>query len=156
MDIYLSEVEYEEKETLYRLLQYLLYEQSQYDLNETNNKAVFEYKYFDCYFTDNDRQAYFIKEQETDKLLGFAMVNSYMQKYSDGHSIAEFLVLPKYRRKKIGKKVAFELFNKYPGNWEVKPATNSEKAYMFWKNVIEEYTNKKYRFEDGIFLFNRL
>ena len=156
MEIYLSEVKKEEKEILYRLLQYSLFEESEYDLNEMTEEAIFEYKYFDLYFTEDNRYAFFIKEQETDKLLGFVMINKNMQKFEDGHSIAEYLVIPKYRRNKIGKKIAFEIFNKYPGNWEVKPSYNSEKAYLFWKNTIEEYTNNNCRFEDGIFLFNNI
>jgi predicted acetyltransferase len=119
-----------------------------------NEEAIFEYKYFNSYFTDNDRHAFFIREKDTNKLLGFAMINKYMQKFDDGHSIAEYLVIPKYRRNKIGKKVAFEIFSKYSGNWEVKPSYNSEKAYLFWKNVVEEYTNNNYKFEEGIFLFS--
>ena len=156
MEIYLSEVKKEEKEILYRLLQYSLFEESEYDSNEMTKEAIFEYKYFDLYFTEDNRYAFFIKEQETDKLLGFVMINKYMQKFEDGHSIAEYLVIPKYRRNKIGKKIAFEIFDKYPGNWEVKPSYNSEKAYLFWKNTIEEYTNNNCRFEDGIFLFNNI
>lgn len=154
MEVYLCEVKQAEKEILYRLLQYSLFEESQYDLNEMNQEAIYEYKYFDTYFTDNERNAFFIREKESDKLLGFAMINKYMQKFDNGHSVAEYLVIPKYRRNKIGKKVAFEIFDKYPGNWEVKPSYNSEKAYLFWKNTIEEYTNNNCKFEEGMFLFN--
>ncbi len=143
-----------DKEILYRLLQYTLSEESETDLNEMNDEAIYEYKYFDLYFTDNNRNAYFIKDKETKKLLGFAMINDYMQKFEKGHSIAEFLVIPKYRRNGIGKNVAFKLFNLFPGNWEVKPSYNSEKAYLFWKKTIEEYTKNNCKFEDGIFLFN--
>ena len=82
------------------------------------------------------------------------MINEYMQKFEDGHSIAEFLVIPKYRRNKIGKKVAFEIFDKFRGNWEVKPSFNSQKAYLFWENTIEDYTNNNYKFEDGMFMFS--
>lgn len=154
MEIFLSEVKKEEKEILYRLLQYSLFEESEYDLNEMNEEAIFEYKYFDSYFVNEDRYACFIRENGINKILGFAMVNSYMQKFEDGHSIAEFMVIPKYRRNKVGKTVAFEILDKYPGNWEIKPCYNSEKAYLFWKNTIEEYTKDNYKFEDGIFLFN--
>jgi len=154
MEVYLSEVKNEEREILYRLLQYSLFEESENDLNEMNSNALFEYDYFDTYFTDEDRYAFFIKEEGTDKLLGFAMINDYVQNFDDGHSIAEYLVIPKYRRNKIGKKVAFKIFDKYPGNWEVKPSYNSEKAYLFWKKTIEEYTKNNYKFENGLFLFN--
>ncbi len=154
MDVYLEKVGIDKKETLYRLLQYSLFEESENDLNEMNDEGLFEYKYFDSYFSGGDRDAYFIREQGTDKLLGFAMVNTYMQVLDSGHSIAEYMVIPKYRRNKIGKKVATLLFDKYKGNWEVSPSFNSEKAYLFWKSVLEDYTNNKCEFKNGIFVFN--
>ena len=153
MEIYLDKVLEDKKDTLYRLLEYSLYEESLNDGNEMNDEAIFEYKYFDKYFTDNDRDAFFIRAQNTNKLLGFVMINTYMQKNDNGHSIAEFLVIPKYRRCKIGKRVAFECFNMYKGIWEVSPSYNSESAYLFWKKVIDEYTNGKNEFVDGLFIF---
>ena len=63
MDIYLEKVSIDKKETLYRLLQYSLFEESENDLNEMNDDAIFEYKYFDRYFTEEDRDAYFIREK---------------------------------------------------------------------------------------------
>ena len=81
------------------------------------------------------------------------MVNQYMQKNKNGHSIAEFMIIPKYRRLKIGKRVAIELFNMHKGTWEVKPAYESKSAYLFWKNVIDEFTENDNIFEDGIFVF---
>ncbi len=149
----LEKVKVEDKDILYRLLQYSLFEESLTDLKEMNNEAIFEYKWFDSYFEENNREAYFIKEQETNKILGFAMVNQYMQKSGEGHSIAEFMIIPKYRRLKIGKRVAKELFDMHKGNWEVKPAYGSSLAYSFWKNVIDEYTSNNNKFEDGIFIF---
>lgn len=154
MNTYLDKVKKEEKDILFRLLQYSLFEESENDLNEMNSNGIFEYKYFDSYFKDKDRYAFFIKEKETNKILGFAMVNSYLQKFKDGHSIAEFMVIPKYRRNKVGKKIAHQIFDMFKGNWEVSPSLNSEKAYLFWKKTIEEYTNNNCKFEDGIFLFN--
>ena len=154
MEIYLDKVLEDKKNTLYRLLEYSLYEESLNDGNEMNDEAIFEYKYFDKYFTDNDRDAFFIREKNTNKLIGFVMINTYMQKCDSGHSIAEFLVIPKYRRCKIGKRVAFECFNMYKGIWEVSPFCNSESAYLFWKKVIDEYTNGENEFLDGLFIFD--
>lgn len=45
---------------------------------------------------------FFIKGQGTGKLLGFVMINTHVQKCDFGHSIVEFMVLPKFRRNKIG------------------------------------------------------
>ena len=83
------------------------------------------------------------------------MINTYMQHTKEGHSIAEFMVIPKYRRNKIGKKVAFMCFDLYQGDWEVSPSKGDEIAYNFWKTVIDEYTDKNNDFKDGIFSFKR-
>lgn len=155
MNIILRNVEKTQKEILYRLLQYSLFEESLTDQNDMNEDALFEYPWFENYFTEKGREACFIMEQESERLLGFVMINTFMQKSSSGHSIAEFMVLPKFRRKKIGKKAAIMCFEKYPGNWEVSPSRGSEQAYLFWKHVIDEYTGKNNKYEDGIFLFSR-
>ena len=150
----LERVKIEDKDILYRLLQYSLFEGSLTDLNEMNSEAIFEYKWFENYFSDENREAYFIKEKDSNKLLGFAMVNQYMQKSEDGHSVAEFMIIPKYRRLKIGKRVAIDLFNMHKGIWEVKPSYKNESAYSFWKNVIDDYTSNNNKYVDRIFMFN--
>ena len=154
MNLNLEKITNDKRDVLYRLLQYSLYEESLNDGNEMNDEGIFEYKYFDNYFTDDNRTAYFIKNAETNKLLGFVMINTYMQKSDNGHSIAEFMVIPKYRKNKIGKEIAIKCFNMYKGNWEVSPSIGSEQAHIFWKKVIDEYTNKNNKFLDGIFIFN--
>lgn len=153
MNIILKKVEETQKEILYRLLQYSLFEESMDDQNDMSEDALFEYPWFEKYFTEKDREARFIREAGSEKLLGFVMINTYMQKSGSGHSIAEFMVLPKFRRKKVGKKAAIMCFDKYPGNWEVSPVRGSERAYLFWKNVIDDYTEKNNKYEDGIFSF---
>ena len=153
MDYKLERVSISDKEILYRLLQFSLFEESEFDLNEMNNEAIYEYKWFDSYFTEDNRVAYFIKELNSNKLLGFAMVNNYTKKSDNGHSIAEFMIIPKYRRNKLGKKVAIDLFKLYQGNWEVSPSFGSKIAYKFWNNVIYEYTGGKYSYDGDTFLF---
>ena len=61
MDIKLEKVSIDKKDILYKLLQYSLFEESATDLNELNEYAEFEYKWFDSYFIEDDRYAYFIK-----------------------------------------------------------------------------------------------
>ena len=154
MNIYLDRVKETDKDILYRLLEYSLYEESLHDENEMNNEGIFEYRHFDSYFNDDTRDAFFIKEEITNKLLGFVMINTYVQKVESGHSIAEFMVIPKYRKRHIGKSCAFKCFDMYKGNWEVSPSKNNDDVYNFWYKVVSEYT-KNYKFEDGIFIFNR-
>lgn len=42
MDIYLEKVDNVDRNTLYRLLQYSLFELSEFDLRDVNDKAIFE------------------------------------------------------------------------------------------------------------------
>ena len=156
MNFELINVDKQDKEKLYRLLQYAIYDGSQYIDNDINMDCIFEYKWFDNYFNDSDRNAYFIKKD--DKYLGMVMINENLKFQKNGKSIAEFLIMPKYRRHHIGKEVTYKIFDKFKGNWEVQPMENNPIAYSFWKNVINEYTNGNYTIKnDGtedIFIFN--
>lgn len=154
MEIRLESVRERDRDILFRLLQYSLFEESISDQNEMNEDALFEYRWFDAYFTDEDREAFFIREQGTDKLLGFAMVNTYMQRSDAGHSIAEFMVIPKYRRMGVGQKAALACFERFKGNWEVSPSYGSAQAHAFWKRVIDAYTGKEIECKDRIFAFS--
>ena len=86
--IILEPVSPQQRDTLFRMLQYSLFEESLTDLNEMNGEALFDYPWFDLYFTEEDREACFIREEESYRLLGFAMINTHVQKSEKGHSIA--------------------------------------------------------------------
>ena len=154
MEYQLEKVTFYKKDILYNLLQFALYDGSQYIENELNENGNFNYTWFDNYFTDDNRESYFIKSQN--KYIGFVMINENLKFNNSGKSIAEFLIMPQYRRHHIGKKVAMEIFNMYPGWWEVEPIENSESAYKFWKKTIEEHTLNNFEIKDGkIFVFNK-
>ena len=86
------DVTLKDKEKLYKLLQFVLYDGSQYIDNDINDNLVFEYNWFDNYFTDNDRNAYFIKSDN--KYLGMVMVNENLKFNNKGKCVAEFLIMP--------------------------------------------------------------
>jgi len=156
MNYQIVKAKLEEKEKMYRFLQLALYDGSQYVDNEINEDIIFEYNWFDAYFEDPTRDAYFIKDN--DKFLGMVFVNENLKFISTGKSIAEFLILPRFRRNHIGKKVAFDIFDKYKGNWEVQPMENNPIAYAFWEKTIKDYTNNHYeKKNDGkedVFIFH--
>ena len=149
MNYEIIKVKENEKDKLYKLLQFSLYDGSQFIDNEINEDCVFEYEWFDNYFKDKDRDAYFIKNGN--KYIGIVMVNENLKFNKSGKCISEFFILPKYRRNHIGKKVAYDIFEMYKGDWEVQPMENNPIAYSFWKSIITEYTNGNYiKKNDGI------
>ena len=104
----LEKVTLDKKEILYNLLQFALYDGSQYIKNELNEKGMFNYTWFDNYFTDLDREDHFIKS--SNNYLGFVMINENLKFNKSGKSVVEFLIIPQYRRNHIGKKVAIKIF----------------------------------------------
>jgi predicted acetyltransferase len=144
MKIELKKALIHEKEVVSRLLQLYLYEFSELDGFDVGPDGLFRYEYLDSYWRDPASQAVLIYVE--DCIAGFALVNSYtcLLESRDARSIAEFFVLRKYRMKGVGKTAAFELFNQFPGKWEVRQIPKNEGGQQFWRKVIGAYTGGKY------------
>lgn len=152
MKIWLERVKESQKMTLFRLLQYSLFEESAGDGNQMGEDGLFDPPWFALYFTEPEREAFLIRGEDGG-LRGFVMVNQVLQKSTSGHSTAEFMVLPAFRRQGIGREASLRCFRAHPGPWEVAPARGSETARRFWQQVIDLHTGGSWREEDGILLF---
>ena len=85
------------------------------------------------------------------KLAGFALVNRFAYAENVDRTIAEFFVLKKYRNQGIGKKLAFHLFDKFPGRWEVRTLKENLTAQIFWRRIIKQYAAESMKeFKEGI------
>lgn len=72
-----------------------------------------------------------------DKPAGFVIVGTV-----DGRSdIAEFYILPCYRKLGLGKALAFEIFDRFPGPWQVRQIEGAKEAKIFWHRTIAAYTH---------------
>lgn len=78
--------------------------------------------------------------EENKQIMGFVIKDQW-EEYSD---IGEFYVSPLYRKLGVGKKMAFSIFNQFPGLWQVRQMHNAELAQLFWRKVIREYTQGAY------------
>jgi predicted acetyltransferase len=129
----------EDKEILRNLLEKYLYEFSQYEQRSVNRLGLFGYDYLDHYWTEDARQAFFIRAG--DELAGFAMVNDQPTAAAGDcdHSLAEFFIMYKYRRQGIGHWAATALFDRFPGHWQLKCHPLNVQALHFWQTVIADY-----------------
>ena len=155
--IELEKVTIEDKDKLYHLLEFALYDGSFYVDNTINDDCLFDYNWFDNYFMEETRESYFIKYEN--KIAGFVMINQNLKVLDNGYSIAEFLILPYCRRKHIGKQAAYKTFELHD-SWEVQPMENNNIAYNFWRNVIKDYTNNNYEVNsfidmEDVFVFKK-
>jgi predicted acetyltransferase len=127
-----------DKEILRQLLEFNGYEFSRFfDDAELDAHGRFGYPYLDHYWTEPDRHPFLIMSGE--HVAGFTLVRA-----GDPHSIAEFLVLPKYRRGGIGTTAAREVFAMFPGRWDVHQIAGNDGATAFWRNAIPvEFTETR-------------
>ena len=149
MHFSLDPVSVDEKEILRNLLEKYLYEFSQYDLCEVNALGLYGYGYLDNYWTEDNRWAYFIRVDG--KLAGFAMVNDYPEipERKPDFCLAEFYVMPRYRRMGVGRDAAFKVFDLHRGQWQFQRHPHNTASVHFWNRVVDEYTHGQYELFEG-------
>ena len=105
------------------------------DLNEEPN-----YTLLNSYWTDKNRIP--LKLTKGKDWLGFALINDYAIIPTNTISIAEFYILPEYRKQGLGRFFANEILKKYNGNWEIRTQISNNQAIQFWDKVVSEILNK--------------
>jgi predicted acetyltransferase len=126
-----------------RLLQLYMYDFSEFARigsphGEVDEEGRFAYLGFESYWQhQNERVPLLIRAD--DHIAGFALVNQWSAlELPLDHSVAEFFVMRKYRRARVGTRAALLIFRRYPGRWEVPVAWYNPPALAFWRSVAEE------------------
>lgn len=143
VDIQLQLVRHEDQYTLKNLLEFYLYEFSQYrDDIELNEYGIFGFQNYQILI---EPPCYTYLIFITGKLAGFATVEEkFPAKFDRFYTIREFFVVKKYRRLGVGKIVATRLFDCYQGIWHVIQIYKNRRAQAFWREVIDSYTQGEY------------
>ncbi|WP_275983945.1 GNAT family N-acetyltransferase [Paenibacillus hamazuiensis] len=99
---------------------------------------MYLYKYFDHQWTDEYRRPFIVKVDG--EIAGFALimldVPKELMKLSTSQKtnvISDFFIMRKYRRKGVGRHVAYSLFEMFTGTWEIRQTLANKSAYTFWK-----------------------
>ncbi|MFF2877978.1 GNAT family N-acetyltransferase [Gottfriedia sp. NPDC057991] len=136
--IKIVKVKKEEESKLHNLMQFYIYEFIKYlpEIKLGENGSFHKFN-LEKYWRELDYQAFFVLYKE--ELIGFALIETSSE--STPNCIEEFFIIEKYKGHGFGKKVAIELFNKFPGKWSISQIEKNEPARAFWRNVIQYYTN---------------
>jgi len=124
-----------------RLLQLYKYDFSEFapigsPHGEVDAEGRFTYPSLESYWQDSGRIPLLIRAD--DHIAGFALVNQWCALGLPlDHAVAEFFVLRKYRRARIGTRAAMLIFRRYPGRWEVPVAWYNPPALAFWRHVTQ-------------------
>lgn len=140
MNIVIQEVSIEQKSVLRNLLELYIYDFTEFSPFDIDSHGLYGYKYLDYYWTEEGRHPFIFYIDG--KIAGFVLIRRYYvdDLNDDSYSIAEFFVMMKYRGQGVGKKVAFHMFNLFPGLWEVAQLKENEPAQVFWRKVIHDFT----------------
>jgi predicted acetyltransferase len=142
-DIKLTQIKSVDEPPFFYLLQFYEFEFSPITNCDTDENGLYDYKKLQTTWHHNyDAYLFYL-----DKLpIGLAVVNlsSKLDNSPNTRDIAEFFVMPNYRSYGIGELMATQLFDKYPGQWEVRQLHKAGKARKFWLQVINKYTKGNY------------
>ncbi|UAA38498.1 GNAT family N-acetyltransferase [Paraneptunicella aestuarii] len=60
------------------------------------------------------------------------------------YEVCEFYIVPSFRLRHLGIKLAFSIWQKYPGAWVVKQIEGADYATTFWRKAISEFTQGRF------------
>jgi predicted acetyltransferase len=96
----------------------------------------FGYPQLDLYWTEPDRHAFLVKVEG--KWAGFAFV----KKSGDVWDMAEFFILRAYRKRGIGREVAHNVLQHFPGTWQVR-VLEENPALEFWRRTLPDSRSQR-------------
>ncbi len=137
--ISLIPVKPEERDLFWNINQKYLYEMTHYYPDEMDEQGNYHYGYFEKYFVDPKRKAYFILNDE--KKVGFVMIHPYsvIGKHPD-HTMAEFTIFPAFRKNGFAKDAVKQIFSLYRGKWEIKYNEKNTAAKAFWTKMTNDFS----------------
>ena len=152
MHVELVPARVDDKPVITNLMQLYLYDFSLFMGWSVNEDGLFQYPDISHYWTDPDRHAFLLRVDGM--LAGFALVDTLDADGEPVHELAEFFVLPRFRRKGVGEGAARSLFDRWPGSWSVAELDENVMAQRFWRKVIHRYTGgaftERHDDEDGL------
>lgn len=72
--------------------------------------------------------------------IGMAVVDTHRERID----LAEFYIIPARRHAGLGYELASQLFQQYPGDWQIRQIMGAEYAREFWQRVIRRYTQRPF------------
>lgn len=149
MDIRLQKVPFEQKGQLFDMMQIYIREFSRFEPVEPDENGIYPYPPFDSYWKEKDRHPYFIMVDG--KRAGLVLVNRnhYVRMLHQSRSIAEFFVLPEYRRLGVGSRAARMLTESFGGWWQLMMHPKNEPSHGFWQRTFEYEGAEKLKLRRG-------
>ncbi len=105
--------------------------------------GLFRTGHWDKYWCEPDRWAFLVRVDG--EPAGFVLVGPDGSQPESQYDVGEFFIMRKFRGRGIGQRVAFSIFGRFPGRWEVRQLVQNPPATAFWRKVIDRYTGGDFR-----------
>lgn len=129
------------KATLANLMQLYLHDMSEFTDDPMNENGLYDLsQYFSLYWQEPERHPFLITADGG--IVGFALVREFAP---DKFSMAEYFITRRFRRSGVGKNAAYQLFDRFHGEWHVAEEELNFPAQSFWCAIIEEYTQGQFQ-----------
>ena len=134
-------------EWLTNVYPFYLYDLSEFDHGyyRLNDRGLWEPHHLPSWLKEGPDHPLVILE--SGHRVGCALVNQapspHMQPGMD-FRLSELFVLRKHRRRGIGRRAVFVLFDRFKGKWEITELVRNTPAINFWRRVIDEYAGGHY------------
>lgn len=142
-EVFLDAAASSEAPILANLLELYIHELSAVFSNvEIGEDGRFGYPKLPLYWSEPERRFAFLIRVDG-RLAGFALITrgSPVVEDPDVFDVAEFFVIRRYRRSRVGRRAAFLLWRRFPGKWTVRVSEGNSGALVFWSEVVAELTH---------------
>ena len=117
------------------LLELYAHDFSEFYNLELGADGRFGYKHLPLYWSEPDHYPFLIMLDG--RLAGFALV-----KRGTVWDVAEFFIVRAHRRRGIGTRIAHEVWNRFPGPWQVRVMQSNRTALNFWQRAITTFNGE--------------
>ena len=121
------------------MLQLYCHDFSEFVDVDLDAEGLFEYESLPLYWTEQHRHPFLVWVNGVPA--GFVLVkrSATSTDFQTIWDMAEFFIVRRYRRRRIGTRIAKEVFKRYLGRWEVRVLTSNQGALHFWERTIKDF-----------------
>jgi predicted acetyltransferase len=121
---------------LCELRAYDLTEQFDFDIGDD---GFYGYKDLHLFWEDSNRHPFLI--YCNDKIAGFCCVQkgSPIANNASVWDMTEFFIMKKYKRQGVGSEITSQIWQQFPGQWQIRVYAKNTIATQFWHNVIRNH-----------------
>ena len=130
----------EQEPILANLLELYSHDFSEFVDLELGPDGRFGYVQLPLYWQEQNRYPFLIQVDGHIAGLAFVTQKSRLTGDPSVYDMSEFFVARKYRKRGVGTLIAEQMWQRFPGPWEVRVLKNNLPAAAFWRFAISKFT----------------